>query len=243
LESAGGNGSGMSQSVDQPRPKIHQIGLPPYYERNVQSKSTSSVRGVALSLLPPFAAPPLGSVFGFRSRTASARFFSVGFGSLISSGMVESDSIRFRFVRSKINGLKSPTVSVDTLQSWCAFRQLSRTRRARFLNSASMRTAKATKRSKYARKQFRAARKITSATVCAGPNNWREMARSRKCWSTRSHASLAETALHTVLLRHRKHACGAPQFLTIPHARARSGQEKSGGPFPGPLLRRLHGPA
>jgi hypothetical protein len=96
------------------RLKFHQIGLPPYYERNVQSKSTSSVRRVALSLLPPFAAPPLGSIFGFRSRTVRSRFFSVGFGSLVSSGMVESESIRFRFVRSKINGLKSLTVSVDT---------------------------------------------------------------------------------------------------------------------------------
>ena len=94
-------------------PKFHQIGLPPYYEGNVQSKSTSSVRGVALSFLP-FAAPPLGSVFGFRSRTASARFFSVGFGVFTSSGIVESEGIRFRFFRSKINGLKSPTVSVDT---------------------------------------------------------------------------------------------------------------------------------
>jgi len=88
------------------RLKFHQIGLPPYYERNVQSKSTSSVRRVALSLLPPFAAPPLGSDFGFRSRTASARFFSVASGSLVSSGMVESDSVRFRFVRSKIGGPK-----------------------------------------------------------------------------------------------------------------------------------------
>ena len=88
------------------RLKFHQIGLPPYYERNVQSKSTSSVRRVALSLLPPFAAPPLGSDFGFRSRTASARFFSVASGSLVSSGMVESDSVRFRFVRSKISGPK-----------------------------------------------------------------------------------------------------------------------------------------
>src|SRR6478609_2265795 len=57
------------------RLKFHQIGLPPYYERNVQSKSTSSVRRVALSLLPPFAAPPLESIFGFRSRTVRSRFF------------------------------------------------------------------------------------------------------------------------------------------------------------------------
>jgi hypothetical protein len=48
----------------------------------------------------------LGSDFGFRSRTASARFFSVASGSLVSSGMVESDSVRFRFVRSKISGPK-----------------------------------------------------------------------------------------------------------------------------------------
>src|SRR6476659_3292607 len=80
----------------------------------VSSDWPAAVRGVALSLLPPFVAPPLGSVFGFRSRMASARFFSVGFGSLVSSGMVQSESIRFRFVQSKINGLKSLTVSVDT---------------------------------------------------------------------------------------------------------------------------------
>ena len=38
----------------------------------------------------------------FQIAHRTARFFSVGFGSLVSSGMVESDSIRFRFVRSKI---------------------------------------------------------------------------------------------------------------------------------------------
>jgi len=33
----------------------------------------------------------LGSLFGFKSRTVAKRFFSDGFGSLVSLGMVESD--------------------------------------------------------------------------------------------------------------------------------------------------------
>jgi hypothetical protein len=53
-------------------------------------KSTSSVRGSVFSLFPLFPAPPLGSLFGFKSRTVAGRFFSVGLGSLVSSGMLKS---------------------------------------------------------------------------------------------------------------------------------------------------------
>jgi hypothetical protein len=65
-------------------------------------KSTSSVRGKVLSLPPLFPLPPLGSFFGFKSRTVIARFFSAGWGVLVSSGITKFPAFRLlRFFASK----------------------------------------------------------------------------------------------------------------------------------------------